>query len=81
MARKRTSTVRLDGEDAAARARTRAAGIPASDLIRQGLRVVGARFYRKRRPPTTGLFVSTSAKLSDESELFEGIDRALILVP
>lgn len=72
MARK-TTTVRLDAEDAAALARARKEGIAASDLIRQGLRVVGARFYRRRRPPTTGLFVSTSPKLGDESELFKDL--------
>jgi len=42
----------------------------ASDLVRRGLRVVAARYYRGRRPPSTGLFISTDTKLGDESELF-----------
>lgn len=76
MARKLTTTVRLDPEDAAALARARADGLGASDLIRQGLRVVAARYYRgKRRPPATGLFVSTDPKLGDETELFKDLDR------
>jgi hypothetical protein len=75
MARKLTTTVRLDPEDAEALARAKADGISASDLIRRGLRVAAYRYYRKRRPPTSGLFESTDAKLGDESELFRSLDR------
>ena len=75
MARKLTTTVRLDPEDAEALRRARAAGFAASDLIRSGLRVVAARYYRKRRSPTTGLFVSTATKLGDESELFRDVEE------
>ncbi len=75
MARKVTTTVRLDREDAEALARARKDGLAASDLIRKGLRVVAARYYRHRRPPTTGLFVSTDAKLGEESEIFRDLER------
>lgn len=75
MATKLTTTVRLDPEDADALARARAAGHSASDLIRKGLRIAAARYYKRRRPPTTGLFVSTSLKLGDESELFRELER------
>jgi hypothetical protein len=74
MARALVTTVRLDREDAAALRRARADGIPTAALIRKGLRLVAARYYRKQRPPSTGLFVSTDAKLGDESELFPGLD-------
>jgi hypothetical protein len=74
MARKLTTTVRLDPEDAEALARARAAGVSTSDLVRKGLRIVAARYYRRRRPPSTGLFVSTASKLGDESELFKDIE-------
>jgi len=74
MARKLSTTVRLDPEDAAALARARADGHSASELIRRGLRVVAARYYRGRRPPSTGLFVSAAPKLGDESELFGDIE-------
>jgi hypothetical protein len=74
MARKLSTTVRLDPEDAQALARARKDGLSAADLIRRGLRVVAAKYYRHRRPPTTGLFESTAANLGDESELFKGID-------
>jgi hypothetical protein len=74
MARKLTTTVRLDREDAEALARARADGVSASELIRRGLRVVAARYYRGRRPPSTGLFVSTANKLGDESELFKDVE-------
>jgi hypothetical protein len=70
MARKVVTAVRLDKEDAEALARARKAGLSASELIRKGLRVVAAPLYRRRRPPSIGLFVSTDAKLGDESELF-----------
>ena len=75
MARKRTTTVRLDREDAEALARARKDGLAASDLIRRGLRVVAARYYRGRRPPATGLFVSIDAKLGEESEIFRDLER------
>ena len=75
MARKLSTTVRLDPEDAEALARARRAGLAASDLIRKGLRVVAARYYRGRRPPSTGLFVSTDAKLGEESEIFRDLER------
>ena len=75
MARKLTTTVRLDPEDAEALARASADGLSASELIRRGLRVVASRYYRKRRPPSTGLFVSTSTKLGDEALLFRDIDE------
>lgn len=74
MAVKLTTTVRLDAEDAEALARARADGLSASELIRRGLRVVAARYYRGRRAPTTGLFVATSAKLGDESELYRELE-------
>jgi hypothetical protein len=74
MARTLVTTVRLDREDAAALRRARADGLSTAALIRKGLRIVAARYYRKRRPPSTGLFVSTDTKLGDESELFRGID-------
>ena len=75
MARKLTTTVRLDPEDAEALARASADGLSASELIRRGPRVVASRYYRKRRPPSTGLFVSTSTKLGDEALLFRDIDE------
>ncbi len=75
MARKLTTTVRLDPEDVEALARARAHGLSASRLIREGLRIVAARYYRHRRPPSTGLFVSTAVKLGDESELFKDLDE------
>jgi len=75
MARKLITTVRLDREDAEALARARKDGLAASDLIRKGLRVVAARYYRHRRPPSTGLFVSTDAKLGEESEIFRDLER------
>ncbi len=75
MARKLSTTVRLDPEDAEALARARKDGLAASDLIRKGLRVVAARYYRHRRAPSTGLFVSTDAKLGDESEIFRDLER------
>jgi hypothetical protein len=74
MARKFSTTVRLDPEDAKALRRARADGLSTSDLIRKGLRVVAARYYGRRRPPSTGLFVSTSPKLGAESELFKDIE-------
>jgi len=75
MARKLTTTVRLDPEDAEALARARKDGLSSSDLIRKGLRVVASRYYRNRRAPSTGLFVSTDMKLGEESELFKDLER------
>jgi Arc/MetJ-type ribon-helix-helix transcriptional regulator len=75
MARKVTTTVRLDREDAEALARARKDGLAASDLIRKGLRLVAARYYRDRRSPSIGLFVSTDAKLGDEEEIFRNLER------
>jgi hypothetical protein len=75
MSAKRTTTVRLDREDAEALARARAKGISSSELIRRGLRIVAAPYYRNRRPPSGRLFVSADRKLGDESELFKGLDE------
>lgn len=75
MARMLTTTVRLDPEDVQALAKAREDGLSASDLIRKGLRVVASRYYANRRPPSTGLFVSTDMKLGEESELFKDLKR------
>jgi Arc/MetJ-type ribon-helix-helix transcriptional regulator len=75
MARMLTTTVRLDPEDVQALAKAREDGLSASDLIRKGLRVVASRYYTNRRPPSTGLFVSTDLKLGEESELFKDLKR------
>jgi hypothetical protein len=75
MARKQITTVRLDPEDLIALSRARKAGISSSELIRRGLRVVAARYYRGRRPPSTGLFVSADTKLGDEGELFADLEE------
>ncbi len=75
MAAKHSTTVRLDPEDVAALERARKDGLSSSDLIRKGLRVVAARYYRGRRPPSTGLFVSGDPKLGDESKLFADLDE------
>ena len=76
MARKLSTTVRLDAEDIEALARARADGVSTSDLIRKGLRLVAAKYYRgRRRPPSTGLFVSTSVKLGEETELFKDLEE------
>jgi hypothetical protein len=74
MARRISTTVRLDEEDIRALKRARAAGLSASDLIRKGLRVVASRYYAGRRPPSTLLFESTNSKLGDESELFQDLE-------
>jgi Arc/MetJ-type ribon-helix-helix transcriptional regulator len=75
MAVKRSTTVRLDEEDVAALERARADGLSSSDLIRRGLRVVAAKYYRgKRRPPSTGLFVSSDRHLGEEDALFEELE-------
>ena len=70
-----STTVRLEAEDIRALKRARAAGHSASDLIRKGLRVVAARYYKGRRPPSTRLFESTNTKLGDEAELFRHLER------
>jgi hypothetical protein len=77
MARKTSTTVRLDPEDLRALERARRDGHASSDLIRRGLRIVAAKYYprRKRRPPTTGLFISTDPKLGVESDPFAGLDE------
>ena len=75
MARKLTTTVRLDPEDAEALARAREDGLSSSEIIRKGLRIVASRYYRNRRPPSTGLFVTTDMKLGEESELFRDLER------
>ena len=74
MARRFSTTVRLDEADVRALKRARAAGYSGSELIRKGLRVVASRFYTGRRPPSTLLFESTDGKLGDESELFRGLE-------
>jgi hypothetical protein len=76
MARKLSTTVRLDVEDIEALARARADGVSTADLLRKGLRIVAAKYYqRRRRPPSTGLFVSTSTKLGEETELFKDLEE------
>ncbi len=76
MSSKRSTTVRLDAEDIAALTRARADGHSAAELIRRGLRIVAAPYYRgRRRPPTTGLFVSTDPDLGEEAPLFAGLER------
>ena len=75
MARTYSTTVRLEKEDADALASARADGLKTSELIRQGLRIAAAKYYKKKRPPSTGLFVSTSNKLGDEAELFKDLEK------
>lgn len=75
MARRISTTVRLEEEDVRALKRARAAGHSASDLIRKGLRVVASRYYTGRRPPSTALFASTDNKLGDEAELFRDLEN------
>jgi hypothetical protein len=72
MDRRVRRTIRLDPEDARALARAEADGLSASDLVRQGLRIVAAYYYggRRRRPPTVAAFVSTDPHLGEESELY-----------
>jgi hypothetical protein len=66
----------LDPEDIAALERARADGLSSSELVRRGLRLVAAKYYRgKRRPPSTGLFVSSDPKLGSEGKLFEKLAR------
>ncbi len=75
MSRKLTTTVRLEPEDAEALAKAHEAGLSASELVRKGLRIVASDYYEHRRPPSTGLFVSTDLKLGEESELFRDLER------
>jgi hypothetical protein len=74
MARLISTTVRLEEADIKALKRARAAGHSSSELLRKGLRVVAARYYTGRRPPTTALFESTDSKLGDESLLFRDLE-------
>jgi hypothetical protein len=75
MSRRHSRTVRLDREDIEALARARKDGHVASDLIRKGLRAGAASYYRDRRSPSTGLFVSTDATLGGEEETFRDLKR------
>jgi Arc/MetJ-type ribon-helix-helix transcriptional regulator len=76
MARKLTTTIRLDAEDVEALTRARADGVSSADLIRRGLRLVAAKYYpRRRRRPSVGLFVSAASKLGEESELFKDLEE------
>jgi len=72
MARRLTTTVRLDPKDAEALARAREDGFSPSDLIRKGLHQITSVPSHDRRPPSTCLFVSTDPNLGEESELFKG---------
>ena len=74
MSHKLSTTVRLDEDDAKALAKARRDGLSASELIRQGLRIVASKYYPHRRAPSTKLFVATSTKLGDESELWKDIE-------
>jgi len=73
---KRSITVRLSREDAAALARARKDGLNPSQLVREGLRTVAAHYYyrKRRRAPSTGLFLSTDALLGEESEAFRHLE-------
>ncbi|HEX6765293.1 MAG TPA: hypothetical protein VF103_07435 [Polyangiaceae bacterium] len=71
MSRKLTTTVRLDRLDAEALERARKDGHSASELIRHGLRVVAAQYYRGRRPPATRLLTVSDSKLGSESSLYK----------
>ena len=73
MDRRVRRTIRLDPDDARALERAEADGLSASDLVRQGLRIVAAHYYggRRRRPPRVGLFVSTNPHLGEESQLYK----------
>jgi hypothetical protein len=75
MGRKLKTSVRLDRVDVQALGRARKDGLTTSELVRQGLRVVAARYYRNRRPPSTGLLVSKSPNLGNEEELFQDLER------
>ena len=79
MARKLTTTVRLNPEDADTLAKAREGGLSTSDLLRKGLRNVASRYYGDRRAPSAGLFVSTDLKVGEESELFKVLEQVIIL--
>ena len=67
--------VRLDEEDVAALERARKAGVSSSELIRKGLRIVAAQYYKGKRPPSVGLFETDCNKLGDEALLFADIEQ------
>jgi hypothetical protein len=73
MPRKPAKTIRLDPEDVQALKRAEADGISSSELVRRGLRIVAARYYKsgRRRPPKVTLLVSTDPRLGEESELYK----------
>lgn len=73
MPRKTSKTIRLDPEDVQALKRAEADGISSSELVRRGLRIVAARYYKghRRRPPKITLFVSTDPHLGEESQLYQ----------
>lgn len=75
MAAKFSTTVRLDPADAKALARARKDGLSSSDLIRKGLRIVAAKYYSGRRPPSTRLLQVDSLKLGDEADLFKELEE------
>ena len=74
MARLIPMTVRLEPEDVRALKRARAAGHSASELVRKGLRIVAARFYTGRRPPSSRLFEATDTRPGDESLVFANLE-------
>ena len=51
MVSRKVTTIRLDAEDIAALARARRDGVVSADLIRRGLRTVGARYYAEQTAP------------------------------
>jgi hypothetical protein len=51
MRRKTAKTIRLDPEDGQALKRAEADGISSSELVRRGLRIVAAHYYKDRRRP------------------------------
>jgi hypothetical protein len=64
--------VRIGSDEAEALARARADGHSTSEIVRRGIRLVAASYYRKKKhPPSTGLMVSNDPKLGEESELFK----------
>jgi hypothetical protein len=73
MPRKTAKTIRLDLEDVQALKRAEADGISSSELVRRGLRIVAARYYKSklRRPPKVTRLVSTNPHLGEESELYK----------
>ena len=65
MSRGITTTVQLDADDADALRKARADGFETSDLIRLGLRIAAARYYKRK--PHLGLFGSVDATPGDDS--------------